>query len=139
MKSHKATSTRTMFSHLLKHLHNHAHFSLSDTCRWTLCRYLGMGAKNEPVKQAKIFTIESIEALYKSDPTTIPQIRDKLYFAFGICTLARSSELSSMLVEDLTLEEKGVSVVLHRKKAAVSRATQKKVVLSSLARFKRLS
>jgi len=56
---------------------------------------------------------------------TLPQIRDRIIFALGICTLARSSELKAMNVQDLELKEDGLAILIHRKKAAVSRATQK--------------
>jgi len=125
VKRHKASSTRTMLSHLFKHLENHVHFTVSPRCRSLLCTYLGAGTKVQPVNQAKIFTMEDIREIFKTESPTIPKIRDKIYFALGICTLARSSEIRSLKVEDLTLKDDGIGVVLHRTKAAVCRAIQK--------------
>ena len=54
----------------------------------------------------------------------MPQLRDKLIFAFGVCTLARSSELSCLRVEDLSISGDGIVVSIHRKKACASRSDQ---------------
>ena len=83
-----------------------------------------MEVKNQPVKQARIFPVDSVDRLFKIEPVTIPQIRDKIFFALGICTLTRSCELTTMNVEDLTVKDDGVMVQVRRKKAAVFRAEQ---------------
>jgi len=95
------------------------HFKLSDVCR---CALKG---RSQPVNQAKIFSIEEIKALFSKETSTLPQVRDRIIFALGVCTLARSSELKSMNVEDIELKDDGLIVTVHRKKAAVSRATQR--------------
>jgi len=93
--------------------------------RSLLCGYLGIGTRNQEVNQAKIFTIEDIQAIFKTEFPTILKIRDKIFFALGVCTLTRSSEIRSLNVEDLILKEDGIEVVVHRTKAAVCRAIQK--------------
>jgi len=109
----------------VKHLNERAHFTLSEACRRALYKYIDLKGRSQPVNQAKIFSIEEIKTLFSKESTTLPQVRDKIIFALGVCTLARSSELKSMKVEDLDLKEDGLVVIVHRKKAAVSRATQK--------------
>ena len=51
------------------------------------------------------------------NPSTVPQIRDKIIFVLGVCTLARSSELCSLKVEDLDIVDDGVYVKIMRKKS----------------------
>ena len=74
--------------------------------------------------QAQVFSIDEIHRIFEIVPTTLPQIRDKIIFAFGVCTLARSSELFSLKVEDISLGKDGIYVTILRKKAAVSRSLQ---------------
>jgi len=123
--SHRASSTRTMLSHLMKHLNARAHFTLSEACRRALYKYIDLKGRSQPVNQAKVFSIDEIRAIFSTETATLPQVRDRIIFALGVCTLARSSELKSMNVEDLDLKDDGLIVVVHRKKATVSRATQK--------------
>ena len=122
--SHKASSTRTMFSHLRKYLKDHVHYVISDACRDSIYRYIICKGRKQPVKQAKIFGVRDIERLFQETPVTMPQIRDKIIFAFGVCTLARSAELSSLKVQDLNILDDGINVRIHRSKAAESRAFQ---------------
>ena len=68
--------------------------------------------------------MDDINKIFSVEPKTFPQIRDKIFFALGVCTLARSCELTSMNVEDLSLQEDGIMVVIRRRKSAVFRAIQ---------------
>jgi len=68
--------------------------------------------------------VKNIESIFETSPVAMPQVRDKIIFAFDVCTLARSSELFDMKVEDLIFRDDGILVVLRRKKAAASRSTQ---------------
>lgn len=83
---HKASSTRTMFSHLRRYLNEYVHFKLSDDRRDKIFKYLDKKDNKEPVKQAKVFTAKEIETLFSIETKTVPQIRDKLIFALVICT-----------------------------------------------------
>jgi len=121
----KASSTRTMLSYLMKHLNEHAHMTLSDTCRRTFYKYIDLKGRSQPVNQAKVFTISEIKDFFKKEPSTLPQIRDRIIFVIGVCTLARSSELKSMNVEDIDIKDDGIVVNLNRKKASASRSSQK--------------
>ena len=122
---HKASSTRTMFSHLLKYLNSRDDYNVSDKCRLALLKYIESKGKQEPVNQAKVFSIDEIRKIFSINPSTVPQIRDKIIFVLGVCTLARSSELCSLKVQDLDIVDDGVYVKIMRKKAAVCRSVQK--------------
>jgi len=128
---HRASSTRTMVSHLMRYLTSHAHFSVSDKCRDAIYRFIAGKERNEPVSQADIFTVDSINNLLAMPASTMTQIRDRIIFAFGICTLARASELSSLTVGDVSFADDGILVNIHRKKACASRSNQKIWVCSS--------
>jgi len=122
--SHRASSTRTMFSHLRKYLQDHVHFVISDSCLSVIYRYIGNKEKKQPTRHAKIFKVEEVANLFKIHPETMTQTRDLLIFAIGVCTLARSAELCSMKVEDIEIKADGFFIVLHRKKACADRAIQ---------------
>jgi len=121
---HKASSTRTMVSHLLRYLKYRVGFTVSERCRDAIYQFIAGKERKEPVSQASIFIIEDIKNLFEQKDPTMPQLRDKLIFAFGVCTLARSSELSCLRVEDLSLGEDGILVSIHRMKACASRSDQ---------------
>jgi len=114
-----------MLSYLLRYLSVHVHFTLTDACRRALYKYIDVKGKSQPVNQAKIFSVSEIRALFSTEPRTLPQIRDRIIFVLGVTTLARSSELKSMTVEDVELKDDGIVVTLKRRKACVSRAIQK--------------
>ena len=121
---HKASSCRTMFSHLRKYLENEVKFSVSERTLKLIYSYLDVKEKKEKTNQARVFSMEQIRDLFKIEPTTITQIRDKLVFVFGVCGLLRISELDELNVEDAILGKDGVVVNVHRKKAPVDRQVQ---------------
>ena len=90
----RASSTRTMISHLMRYLTCHAHFVVSDQCRDAIYRFIAGNERKEPVCQADIFSTASLATLFGLPTTTMTQVRDRIIFAFGICTLARSYELN---------------------------------------------
>jgi len=71
-----------------------------------------------------VFSEEAVKRIIHLPTSTMPQIRDKIIFVLGICTLARASELASLLVEDICFVEDGMLVSIRRKKASVSRSEQ---------------
>jgi len=81
ISSHRASSTRTMFSHLRKYLQDHVHFVLSDACLSVIYRYIGCKERKQPARHAKIFTLEEIASLFKIPSETVTQTRDLLIFA----------------------------------------------------------
>ena len=90
-----------MVSHLMRYLVSHAHFHVSDPCRDAIS--IAGRERKEPVSQADIFTIDSLTTLFGMPTSTMTQIRDRIIFAFGICTLARSSELNSLTVAETSI------------------------------------
>jgi len=87
-------------------------------------RYISRKQNQQQVRHAKIFTIEEIQSLFQIPTETMTQTRDLLIFAVGICTLARSTELNALEVNDIKLKPDGFAVTLQRKKACASRSTQ---------------
>jgi len=121
---HKASSTRTMFSHLRKYLENEGRFVISEHSLKLIYSYLDIKEKKEKTNQARVYTMDQIHDLFKIEPTTLTQIRDKLIFVFGVCALLRLSELYEINVEDVTLQKDGVVVKVLRKKATADRLVQ---------------
>jgi len=70
----------------MKYLNERTDFRLSDTCRKALMKYIDSKGKQEPINQAKVFSIDQIHKNFEIEPTTLAQI------IFGECTLAKSSE-----------------------------------------------
>jgi len=104
----KYANTRTEVSHLLRYLKNHVGFIYS---------FISGKEKKELISQANTFIIEDIKIIYEQEEPTMPQTSDKLIFAFGICTLAISSELARLRVENLSIGDDRIVVSVHRKKA----------------------
>jgi len=121
---HKASSTKTMFSHLRKYLENEVKFTISGHGLKVIYDYMDTKEKKQPSNQAKTFSMEEIQNLFRIEPTTLTQIRDKLVFVFGVCALLRSSELHELKVEDVEPRSDGIVLTVHRKKVPVSRQTQ---------------
>jgi len=122
---HKASSTKTMFSHLRKYLEKNLHFVFSEKGLDNIYSYLDTKRKKEPVKQATVFSMDDLTKLFQIEPTTLPQIRDKLLFVFGVCALARKSELALLQVDDVSFEKDGLMVTISRKKTDATREIQR--------------